>query len=166
MIYTILEKVDKWIPFGRVKAHCDIPCGIYDPISAQIAALTVVRMVDLMAKLNEEHPTQDVSYHNTMSRYIASKEEHAEKCKHEVRIIMGDYMKPEHVEKFPDLIGLVQKIMKLGSESRQKSDRDTAMSLLKAVNDFADIYWQTKGIKVKKASSPYAIKEELVYPAL
>ncbi|HFQ62329.1 MAG TPA: superoxide dismutase, Ni, partial [Epsilonproteobacteria bacterium] len=33
---------------SEVKAHCDVPCGIYDPIVAQIAALSVVRMVDLM----------------------------------------------------------------------------------------------------------------------
>ena len=67
MIYQILETLNKKTNFQSARAHCDVPCGIYDPISAQIAALTVVRMVDLMNGLDAE----DVAYQNSMSRYVA-----------------------------------------------------------------------------------------------
>ena len=39
MIFKLVEALDKRFGFERAKAHCDIPCGIYDPITAQIAAL-------------------------------------------------------------------------------------------------------------------------------
>jgi nickel superoxide dismutase len=162
MIYQLLEALDKKKRFERAQAHCDVPCGIYDPISAQIAALTVVRMMDLMSDLKGE----GLAYDNSLSRYIAVKEEHAEKAKHEVRVIWGDYIKPEHVEKHPELHNLVHKIMKVGSKSRQTADRQTGVDLVEAVNQFAEIFWETKGIGVKRAKAPYAPALEMVYPDL
>jgi len=162
----MLESVDKIVHFDSAKAHCDIPCGIYDPHHAQLGALTVIRMIDLMAGLEKDHPEKDLTWHNSMSRYIAVKEEHAEMVKHEVRIIWGDFMKPEHAEKFPELTALVDKIMKLGSKARQTADRQLALELLAAVNRFAEIFWEIKGIQTKKTKAPYAPAEEVVYPVL
>ena len=150
----------------RAKAHCDIPCGIYDPISAQIAALTTVRMMDLMAGLEGGEEQGKTAYHNSMSRYITVKEEHAEKAKHEVRVIWGDYMKPEHAEKHPDILKLVDRIMKLGSKVRQTADRQAGLDFVEAINRFAEIFWATKGIDTKRAKAPYAPNLELVYPVL
>jgi nickel superoxide dismutase len=166
MIYRIIEKLDKTFGVESAKAHCDIPCGIYDPITAQIAALTVIRMIDLIDELAKSHGEQDQAFHNSMARYIAVKEEHAEKVKQEIRVIWGDYMKAEHVEKYPELNGLVHKIMQLGSKSRQTTSRQTAVELLGAVNRFAEIFWETKGIATKKVKAPYKPGEEVVYPAL
>jgi len=90
MIYQILSKLDEKYHFEQAQAHCDIPCGIYDPSSAQIAALTVVRMMDLMADLAKGESKNNVDFHNSMDRYITVKEEHAEKAKQEIRIIWGD----------------------------------------------------------------------------
>ncbi len=160
MIYELVEKLDRAIGIEEARAHCDIPCGIYDPITAQIAALTVIRMVDLMTNPDVEPPF------NSMARYVAVKEEHAIKCKEEVRIIWGDYFKPEHLEKYPGLCGLVHKIMKLGSKCKQTVDRGAAMELLGAVNEFAQIFWETKGIKTMSAEAPYPPAEEVVYPVL
>ncbi len=101
-----------------------------------------------------------------MSRYIAVKEEHAEKAKHEIRVIWGDYIKAQHLEKFPQLTGLVHSIMQLGSQSRQTVDREAAVKFVEAINEFADIFWQTKGIATKKAQAPYAPALEMVYPDL
>ena len=166
MIYTLLEKLDKHFKFERAKAHCDIPCGIYDPISAQIAALTTVRMLDLIAGLESSEEKGKADYHNSMSRFIAVKEEHAEKAKHEIRVIWGDYFKPEHFEKHPELNALANQIMKLGSKVRQTADRQTGLDLVEAINKFAAIFWETKGVAVKRAKAPYAPSLELVYPAL
>ena len=166
MIYRIVETLDKMFGIEQAKAHCDIPCGIYDPSAAQIAALTVVRMIDLMTDLEKNQTERNLAYHNSMSRYVASKEEHAEKVKHEVRVIWGDYIKPNHLEKYPDLHGLVHKIMQLGSKSRQTADRETATQLLEAVNQFAEAFWETKGVATKRAKAPYLPGLEVVYPNL
>ena len=96
MIYKLVNMLDRKFVFDRAKAHCDIPCGIYDPSTAQIAALTVVRMMDLMADLEGKGSDNGTSYHNSMARYIDVKEEHAEIAKHEVRVIWGDYLKAQH----------------------------------------------------------------------
>jgi nickel superoxide dismutase len=166
MLYTFLTKLDRIFHFPRARAHCDIPCGIYDPHLAQLAVLTVIRMDDLIADLAKAETTDKVAYHNSMTRYIAIKEEHAELCKREVRVIWGDYFKQEHVDKFPELPNLTHKIFQLGSKARQTADREVAMQLLEAVNRFAEIYWETKGIATKRVKAPYKPSEEVVYPVL
>jgi nickel superoxide dismutase len=166
MFYKLLSGYDKKFGLHQAKAHCDVPCGIYDPITAQIAALTVVRMVDLMKDLESKGNASKVDYQNSMSRYIAVKEEHAEKAKHEIRVIWGDYMKAQQLEKYPNLNDVVHKVMMLGSKSRQTADRDTAVQLVDAVNEFAQIFWETKGVATKRAKAPYAPNLEMVYPNL
>jgi nickel superoxide dismutase len=165
MIYQLVKALDQRYGFETAQAHCDVPCGIYDPIIAQIAALTVVRMLDLMTDL-ESKPERGLAYQNTLARHIAVKEEHAEKVKHEIRVIFGDYIKPAHIEKYPDLPALNHKIMQLGSKVRQTTDREAALQLVEAVNQFAQIFWETKNIATKRAKAPYAPNLELVYPNL
>lgn len=166
MFYRIFEALDKQVCFERARAHCDIPCGIYDPIVAQIAALTVVRMVDLAKDLESKTSDKNLAFANSLARYVAVKEEHAEKTKHEIRIIWGDYIKAQHLEKYPQIHGIVHEIMALGSKSRQSMDREIAVNLVEKVNEFAQIFWETKGIDTKRAKAPYAPGLELVYPNL
>ena len=88
-----------------------------------------------------------------MSRYIAVKEEHAEKVKQDVRVIWGDYFKPQHIEQYPELHALTHEIMSLGSKCRQTVDRETALKLVDKLNRFAEIFWATKGVAVKRAKA-------------
>jgi nickel superoxide dismutase len=162
MIHKLLDAFVQ----DEAQAHCDVPCGIYDPHLALVAALTVIRMDDLMADLAANHKEHDVEFLNSMARYVAVKEEHAELCKREVRVIFGDYIKKEHVEKFPELPELVHKIFQMGSKARQTSSRENAVALLGLVNRFAEIYWETKGIATKKVKAPYKPGEEMVLPVL
>lgn len=151
----------------EVKAHCDVPCGIYDPIVAQIAALSVIRMVDLMeVGVKTKEPLGEALYQNNMSRYIATKEEEAMKCKDEIRIIWGDFIKAPQIADNPEIHGIVHNIMVLGGAVKQHVSRDKAMELLEEVNKFAEIFWKIKGVKTKVAKSPYAPNEDVVYPAL
>ena len=166
MFYKFIQSVDKHLLFPEAKAHCDVPCGIYDPAPAQIDALTVVRMMDLMTALDQGEEKGRLEYHNTLSRYISVKEEHAEKAKHEIRVIWGDYIKDAHIEKHQELPGLVHKIMQLGSTSRQTSSREHGIAFVDAINQFAEIFWATKNIKTKKAKAPYAPGLEMIYPDL
>ncbi len=166
MSYSLIRLLDSVLHFPEAKAHCDIPCGIYDPISAQIDALTVVRMMDLMDSLAGGDDKSRKEFHNSISRYIAVKEEHAESAKHEIRVIMGDFIKEAHVDKYPQLPGLVHKIMQLGSKCRQSADREHGLALVDAINEFAEIFWGIKEVKTKKAKAPYAPALEMVYPDL
>tara|TARA_B100001013_G_C24381497_1_gene352287 strand:+ start:53 stop:502 length:450 start_codon:yes stop_codon:yes gene_type:complete len=143
----------------EASAHCDIPCGIYDPHLAQIAALTTVRMNQLIGDLSEA--PDDAKF----ARYVAVKEHHAELCKHEIRIIWGDYIKPEHVEQYPELHQIVWNIMKLGSKTKQEVNLEAAQDLLDNVQKFSEIFWQTKASSVNRQPSRQTGGGELVYPA-
>ncbi|MFN2111962.1 MAG: superoxide dismutase, Ni [Anaerolineales bacterium] len=166
MLYKLMQTLDRLHPFQEAKAHCDIPCGIYDPTPAQIDALTVVRMMDLMASLADGDEKSRIEYHNSIARYIAVKEDHAEKAKHEIRVIWGDFIKDAHVEKYPELPGLVHKIMQLGSKCRQTAERANGLAFVDAINQFAEIFWAIKDVNTKKAKAPYAPNLEMVYPDL
>lgn len=146
----------------EVKAHCDVPCGIYDPIVAQIAALSVIRMVDLMNAAKGS----GTGYHNDMARYVAVKESEAIKCKDEIRIIWGDFIKPPQIAENPEIHTIVHNIMMLGGAAKQHASREKAMELLAEVNKFAEIFWAIKGVKTKVAKSPYAPNEDVLYPVL
>ncbi len=132
--------------FKTVYAHCDVPCGIYDPKPAQIAAATVLKMVQKIVA--EPEPIGDdkaaITYTNNVVRYIWTKEEHARICKEQILILWTDYFKPEHFEKFPDLTDKVLKTCKLCSENEQHVDEEAAKKLVEAVDDIAEIFEQTK----------------------
>lgn len=166
MFFKVIETLDRLFKFDEARAHCDIPCGIYDPHQAIIGALTVIRMIDLMNDLKAAHAPETLEYQNSVARYIMVKEEHAELVKREVRVIYGDYIKQEQIDKFPELPGLFQKILQLGSKCRQTTSRETACDLLNAVNRFAEIYWATKNVETKRVKAPYKPGEEITYPVL
>lgn len=152
-----------------VYAHCDIPCGIYDPHLAQVAAHTVVRMGTLIQELpalnQESSAAERAAYVNKLSRYITTKEEHAELVKRELRILWADYFKPEHLEKHPDLHTLFWNALKAGSAARQNSTTETGENLLKIVQDIAEIFWETKGATPTRQPSRQPSGGDLVVPS-
>ncbi|MDO8614655.1 MAG: superoxide dismutase, Ni [Dehalococcoidia bacterium] len=163
--------LNRLFPHEEASAHCDIPCGIYDPHLAQLAALTVVRMNQLIKDLQPPAmgaggpPAKEDrdKYMNSLARYIATKEEHAELVKHEVRIIRGDFFKPENS---PEGLGqLVDGIMKTASKARQNIDMEAAQELLNLTNQFAEAFWKAKSVATKKQSSNQAAGGEYVVPA-
>ncbi len=168
LLYSLARWLDRFSPAPIAYAHCDIPCGIYDPHHAQMAAHTVVRMVDLINQLEKPSPSatpeQRQDYHNKLARYIATKEQHSEIAKHEIRVLWGDYFKPDHLKTFPELNDLVWKALKSGSKARQEINLQAAEDLLKATNDIASIYWKTKGLETVTAKAPYPTERPTVYP--
>ena len=156
-----LRTFDRIAAPRTVHAHCDIPCGIYDPHLMQISALTVIRMHQLIEGLQGD----DQAARNSFARYVAAKEEHAESVKREARVIWGDYFKPEHLEKHADLHNVTWQIMKLGGKVRQTIDMQAAQDLLAQTQKFAEIFWDTKGVATKKQPSNQAVGGEIVVPA-
>ena len=138
------QMLTRWLPVREGLAHCDIPCGIYDPIAAKIAAQTVLKMVMRIEALAGE---MDVASGNSFGRYVTVKEEHADLVKHEVDILWHDYFKPEHLEKYPDLHTTFWNATKLASANKQGVDLDAAKSLVDSVDKIAEIFWATKGVE-------------------
>ena len=132
----------QFLPTRSVLAHCDIPCGFYDPAAAQLAAKTVLTMVQKINQLPTENPT--VNDRNSFVRMVSVKETHAEICKREVLILWTDYFKAEHLEKFPNLHDLVWKTTKLCSENKRAVDETKANELIESVDKIAEVFNQTK----------------------
>ena len=136
------------LPSEKGYAHCDIPCGIYDPIAAKIAAQTVQKMVLRIQAL--QHGDDQAAYANTMIRYVKVKDEHAELCKHELRILWADYGWPNLPEGF-DLHGSFNAALKLAGRCRQTVDMAACEELVATVDNIATAFWATKGVEYQDA---------------
>lgn len=165
MLHKLIDWYDRTVGVEPVSAHCDIPCKIYDPSAAQIAALSVLRFMDLIADV-EKKGNLSVADQAELVRLTLQKEEHAEIAKHEIRVIWGDYIKQPHIDKYPDVHSLAHSIMMAGSACKQGLDRANGEKLLKLINEFAELFWATKDVTTFTATCPYPPNETVVYPKL
>ena len=146
----------------EVLAHCDIPCKIYDPVIIQIAALTIVRIIDIIEeKKLDPSKLEDAA---ELARLTLEKENQAKIVKDETRIIWGDYFKQPQIEVFPNVHDLVHSIMMQGSKCKQSLDRENATKLVDLVNDFSEIFWKTKDVPTVRVTAPYPPALEMVVP--
>jgi len=135
----------------EANAHCDGPCGVYDPASARVAAEAVQSMTKKMLSL--EYPAvfsneTMASYMNTMSRYAAIKEEEAQKCKDELLVLWTDFFKPQHLEGNPNLHETFWKAAKLCSACKVEVSAEHAQELMDAVEQIHNLFWNVKGREV------------------
>ena len=163
LVDRMIAATQRPLPAEEAAAHCDIPCGIYDPHAAQIAAHTVIRMVDLIEGLGEVSGTEKL---NTFSRHVQVKEDHAGIVEHEIIILWTDYFRPEHAEANPNLHDLVWKTCKLTSTVKQQVNKQAALDLLAGVQQIAEIFWATKNVKTKRVPSGQPSGGEIVQPVL
>ena len=164
LVDRMIAATQRALPAQDAAAHCDVPCGIYDPHQAQIAAHTVIRMVDLIEGLGSD--LANAAHLNTISRHIAVKEAHAAIVEHEIIILWTDYFKPEHLEKAPNLHDLVWKTCKLTSTVKQQVNKQAALDLLAGVQEIAEAFWASKGVKTKRVPSGQPSGGEIVQPVL
>ena len=148
----------------EASAHCDIPCKIYDPIVIQIAALTVVRIIDIIEEKKLDPSKSEDSAE--LSRLTLEKENQARIVKDETRIIWGDYFKEPQIEAFPDIHSLIHSIMLQGSKCKQSLARENAEKLVSLVNEFSEIFWKTKEVETSRVTAPYPPALEMVVPNL
>jgi len=165
MLHKIRNRFDKTVGIPKASAHCDIPCKIYDPSAAQMATLSVIRFMDLTAEIGAKD-SQSLADQVQLARLVSEKETHAEKAKHEVRIIWGDYFRQPQFEQFPDTNSLVHSIMLAGSACKQGFEREKGEKLLTLINEFAASFWATKKVTTFEAKCPYLPEEMVVYPNL
>lgn len=133
--------------FETAEAHCDGPCGVYDPASARIAAEAVLSMtkkiLDLKAP-DSGDAKATAAYYNTLTRYIVIKEEQAQDAKDQLLILWTDYFKPEHLEKYPNLHDTFWKAAKLCSSTKVEVSLEHAQELMDAIKEIHGIFWGSK----------------------
>lgn len=156
LVHSVLDLTSKTGLIEDAQAHYDIPCKIYDPSPALLAALSVVRLIDILAKASDQ---------NTIVRCVLQKEEEAEKVKHEVHVIWGDYFKTPQIEQHPQIHEFTHAIMQKAIVCKQGIDRTDGEALVDFVNQFAEIFWTTKDVKTERWISPYPLSLEVVQPA-
>ena len=124
-------------PKTVVHAHCDLPCGVYDPAQARIEAESIKMIIQ---KVGEN---SDADFR---TRAIVIKEQRAELVKHHLWVLWTDYFKPPHFEKYPQLHTLFNEATKLAGAAGSKGSADPAVAdqLLAKIEEISKIFWETK----------------------
>ena len=131
----LLALVDRVSPPAVVHAHCDLPCGVYDPAQARIEAESV------KATMEKANASDDESF---KVRAAIIKEERADLVKHHLWVLWTDYFKPEHLAKHPQLHELFWKATKAAGESKKTNDPKVAQGLLDQIKEIDTLFWETK----------------------
>ncbi len=129
--------VEKFVPQISAYAHCDLPCGVYDPAQARLEAESV------KASMEKFHASNDAEF---KARAIAVKEERSQLVKEHLWVLWTDYFKPPHFEKYPNLNDLFNQATKLAGAGGTKGTVDVAVAdqLLGKIDEIAVIFWETK----------------------
>ncbi len=119
-----------------VYAHCDLPCGVYDPMQARIEALSILKILEKYKDLHDEDRI----------RAILIKEQRAELVKHHLWVLWTDYFKPEHLEAHPNLHDLFWQATKQAGQTKKTTDPAEAQKLLDMIDEIADVFAVTKKV--------------------
>lgn len=122
-------------PRRVVHAHCDLPCGVYDPAQARIEAESV-------KQIQEKYQGSDDPVFR--DRAILIKEERADLVKHHLWVLWTDYFKPEHAQKYSNLNELFWQATKEAGASKKSQDPAQGQKLLDQIDEIAKIFWETK----------------------
>ncbi len=118
-----------------VFAHCDLPCGVYDPVQARVEAQSVHEIMKKYANLDHEEDKW---------RAVFIKEQRLELVKHHLWVLWTDYFKPEHLEKHPELHDKFWQTTKQASACKKTTDPAEGQKLLDMIDDIAAIFAETK----------------------
>lgn len=118
-----------------VYAHCDLPCGVYDPAQARIEAQSVHQILTKYPNLDHDEDKW---------RAVFIKEERLELVKHHLWVLWTDYFKPEHLEKHPDLHDLFWRATKQAGAVKKSTDTAESQKLLDLIDEIAEVFTATK----------------------
>jgi nickel superoxide dismutase len=131
----LLSLADRMSPPRQVSAHCDLPCGVYDPAQARIEAESVKACQEKYQASSDEVFRQ---------RAVQIKEERADLVKHHLWVLWTDYFKPPHLEKYPELHQLFWNATKAAGATKSSVDPASGQTLLDQVAEIDRIFWETK----------------------
>ncbi len=140
-------------------AHCDIPCGIYDPYVVQRAAHTIIRMTQLLAEVKRE---SELKAEHDIARITHVKEEHSNILEEELDTLRNDYFKEEHFKEYPNLNDLFVEALESSAKARQNIDMAAAEDSLAKVQEIAEIFFKTKNVEPIRVKSVYPTGGEMV----
>ena len=135
IVDRLFLSVDRISPPPTAYAHCDLPCGVYDPAQARIEAESVKACMEKFNGSDDEVFKE---------RAVGIKEQRAELVKHHLWVLWTDYFKPEHLAKHPQLHDLFWKATKAAGESKKTNDPKVAQGLLDQIQEIDTIFWETK----------------------
>jgi nickel superoxide dismutase len=138
---SILEALLR--PSRVVHAHCDLPCGIYDPAQAKIEAESV-KAIQTRYQDPEKFKTKAETVDDYRARCLIIKEDRANLVKEHLWVLWTDYFKPEHLEKYPQLHDLFWKATKEVGLAKKSQDPQQGQGLLDAIAEIDKIFWETK----------------------
>lgn len=142
-----LRFLDTISPPRKAYAHCDVPCGVYEPDSAMWAVETCQKLVEKLLALEAPaagNKQAQLEYQNTVTRAVLVKEEYAQICKEQILILWTDYFKPEHLAKWPDLHEKVWKATKQCSIVKRTVSLDEVNKLRALAVEIAEIFKASK----------------------
>ena len=131
----LLQMADRLSRPTTVMAHCDLPCGVYDPAQARIEAESV-HMIQ-----GKYQDSDDAEFRD---RAIQIKEERADLVKHHLWVLWTDYFKPDHLEKYPEIHDMFWKATKLAGDAKKSTDPAQGQQLLDAIAEIDRVFWETK----------------------
>lgn len=131
----LLSLLSSFLPTQKAYAHCDLPCGVYDPAQARIEAESVMKILQKYGELHEEHQKM---------RAILIKEQRADLVKHHLWVLWTDYFKPEHLEKHPDLHDLFWRATKQAGQTKKSIDPADGQKLLDLIAEITEVFNATK----------------------
>ena len=135
VLSRLISIIDRVSPPLDVHAHCDLPCGVYDPAQARIEAESVKAICEKYQ--GNEDPV-------FRTRALIIKEQRAELVKHHLWVLWTDYFKPEHLEAHPNLHDLFWKATKAAGNAKKTNDVAVAQDLLNQIAEIDKIFWETK----------------------
>jgi nickel superoxide dismutase len=124
-------------------AHCDLPCGVYDPAQARIEAESVKAIQQKFQKADEEKAEGETAT-QFRERALLIKEQRADLVKHHLWVLWTDYFKPNHLEEHPGLHELFWKATKAAGDAKRSVDPDQGQDLLDLIGEIDKIFWDTK----------------------
>jgi nickel superoxide dismutase len=130
-------------PRRVVHAHCDLPCGVYDPAQARIEAESV-KAIQQKYQDAEKQKAASENVTEFKQRCLTIKEERADLVKHHLWVLWTDYFKPQHQEKYPQLHDLFWQATKAAGEAKKSVDPDQGQQLLDVIGEIDKIFWDTK----------------------
>jgi nickel superoxide dismutase len=135
ILTRVATLVDQLRPPRPVHAHCDLPCGVYDPAQARVEAESV-------KAIQEKYQGSDDDVFR--ERAVLIKEERADLVKHHLWVLWTDYFKPEHLEAHPELHQLFWDATKAAGASKKSEDPAQGQQLLDLIGQIDKVFWETK----------------------
>jgi nickel superoxide dismutase len=135
LLDSSLRLLDRFSTPSIVHAHCDLPCGIYDPAQARIEAQSVKAIMEKYTASDDE---------SFRMRATAIKEQRADLVKEHLWVLWTDYFKPEHLAAHPTIHELFWKATKTAGEAKKTNDVKVGDRLLAEIDEIAEVFWATK----------------------